>query len=90
MLKSTPGPWVMFDHPDDDCSVVGIGSPENDSFAGSHTSCYLNPQANAHLIASAPDLLEALEKALLWTDRENDVCEWRGEAECAVSKARGE
>lgn len=34
-------------------------------------------------------LVEALEKAELWTDEENDVGAWRIAARAALSRARG-
>lgn len=50
---------------------------------------------NAHLIAAAPELLEALEAAVSWI--EDDRCddeyiaeEWYHEARSAIAKARGE
>lgn len=35
-------------------------------------------------------LVEALKKGLLWTDEENDVAEWRGKANEALSAAERE
>jgi hypothetical protein len=65
--KHTPGPWNTFEY---QCrSVIGVARQGDDSF----TICEVNPdleseqgyqiaEANARLIAAAPDLLEALKK----------------------------
>ena len=48
-------------------------------------------EANAHLIAAAPDLLEALEEAVFWNgiDDEGVSAVWRDKAEAAIAKAEG-
>lgn len=45
----------------------------------------VNHEANARLIAAAPDLLEALELALVATDGV-----WEDKARAAIAKARGQ
>lgn len=49
-------------------------------------------QANAHLIAAAPELLEALEHALRESGCDGDLCShnWHDTARRAIKKARGE
>jgi hypothetical protein len=61
---------------------------------GDHTEkrTYGNGEANAHLIAAAPDLLEALEAALLLVDmstsyRREDIAQ---QSRAAIAKAKGE
>lgn len=38
------------------------------------------------LKSAEAELVEALRKALLWTDAENDVGEWRSDAEALIAK----
>jgi hypothetical protein len=49
-------------------------------------------KANARLIAAAPELLEALEKALNESGCDGDQCgtEWHELARAAIAKAKGE
>lgn len=61
--KHTPGPWVVTPHPQTHVDVFGVGVIRDDKefqYALSHTFCYQNAEANARLIAAAPELLEAL------------------------------
>lgn len=65
MSKShTPGPWIVHDFPYGTGTVVVTNPPksENDKFVGhviaSRTTCP-DWEANARLIAAAPELLEA-------------------------------
>jgi hypothetical protein len=103
--KYTPGPWKVSEHSDEEESAVY--SP-NDSIG--LQVCGMRPlqscanvqyisleqrEANAHLIAAAPELLEALEKIVKegrdYMDRRG--CRkiwWIDEAEQAIRKAHGE
>ena len=86
-VKHTPGPWKAYPH---DCcpgnwhwvaGLPGLGKTEV------HLA-----EANAHLIAAAPDLLAALET---WVDVlciNGDDCplEYHQKARAAIAKARGE
>ena len=47
-----------------------------------------NEKANAHLIAAAPELYEALE-AVVATDADGETPQWKA-ARAALAKARGE
>ncbi|MCU1123504.1 MULTISPECIES: hypothetical protein [Stenotrophomonas] len=73
-------------------------------YALSHTFCYQNAEANARLIAAAPELLEALERIALPHDcgcvpctgqcrshiaLEIAVEEMQGLARAAIAKATG-
>jgi len=96
MAKHTPGPWRVysgwvhpcFDHPNPQGT--------NDSTAICET---LGPDknANAHLIAAAPEMYEALEFCLWfineWTLQDNDNKNMRNKAafksENALRKAEG-
>ena len=88
--KHTPGPWSWNVR-----GFVGPASTEDDQSFGmicdEVAECtYSNgcKEANARLIAAAPDLLEALEMALVWLDYEGkyDVQGIRA----AIAKARGQ
>jgi hypothetical protein len=75
MSKHTPGPWKL----DRNSVLIPIAPYEwADAYGGS--------EANARLIAAAPDLLEALQ----------DLCDTLGEcgmtekARAAITKAEGE
>lgn len=83
--KHTPGPWehvgdgdVMAPFDATDKWYVAIaydGLPD-----GQH-------EANARLIAAAPDLLESLEAVIKVADRDTDVF---NRAKAAIAKARGD
>jgi hypothetical protein len=91
--EHTPGPWA-WDHArykmrgDGDCLVLS-GGP----LVGKKS------EANAHLIAAAPDLLAACEKVYLELDSltggepdhplSNYVGNWKAELRAAVTRAKG-
>lgn len=93
MSKHTSGPWRT--HLTDDTLVIdAVGVPvatmDGNYIDGSHS----NIEANARLIAAAPDLLEALEKILV-SDREgypncNLFSDDLARAKAAIAKAKGE
>ena len=101
MSKHTPGPWWL-DHGDDVnlFNHVGISAETHELLAQvvwrldddkSTPEC----EANARLIAAAPDLLEALETALYGWQREFEYLakrtpEWVTKARAAIAKATGE
>lgn len=60
--KHTPGPWVV----ERGQSVAGCGD-EFDVTAGHGSVCVAQPpsEADAHLIAAAPDMLRALQSLFL-------------------------
>lgn len=68
-MKHTPGPWITDDHFSDDRHVMnGNGNgpayiakiPLTNSI-GIRSDAYKSQEANARLIAAAPDLLAALQ-----------------------------
>lgn len=65
MSEFTKGPWAVFDKPDNANSSwyngITIFSEAYESRVADVTCLAPEYKANAHLIASAPDLLEALE-----------------------------
>lgn len=89
--RHTPGPWHI--HPDHPRAVDASGGVEIcvAQFAirqgGNDVQMVVEAEANARLIAAAPDLLAALENALRWHDqlRPDDVARMRA----AIAKAAG-
>ena len=87
MPKYTPGPWTIEDYGDDETPSLVIHKDSESRVCflatpGSHGDP-AKIEANAHLIAAAPDLLEA---ALILEDAEIkrqfcDECEGEGEPE---------
>lgn len=94
-LRATPGPWSVRKHGypiiTDDAKNKWIATihsvePENEV-----------REANAHLIAAAPELYEALEELCRYANDSND-CQYgtlstrlvKDIAEAALAKARGE
>lgn len=75
--QHTPGPWHV-------ANDVQIRS-EKHQIAKVWMMRNGEGNANARLIAAAPDLLEALQ---MLADVDFGACEWRGEAEIAAIKAR--
>jgi hypothetical protein len=100
MSKHTPGPWEANGYHIRQ-RVTGTRSIAEVAYTGPHhtppheypKSCRLVDEANARLIAAAPDLLEALEAIM-----GSDVFEWNGSAafwlqdkvKAAIAKAKGE
>ncbi len=91
MTKHTPGPW----HTDSDMhTAVNSSEPKkhiamvNFYNAHEHRMTEEEHQANAHLIASAPDLLKALIE--LTTVFEELLGETFDQADKAIAKAHGE
>jgi hypothetical protein len=100
MTNHTPGPWEANGYHIRQ-RVTGTRSIAEVAYTGPHhtpaheypKSCRLVDEANARLIAAAPDLLEALEAIM-----GSDVFEWNGSAafwlqdkvKAAIAKAKGE
>jgi hypothetical protein len=61
--KFTPGPWFVWD---DSNQRLEIGPSRNYSVASMWVTPLEGQQANAHLIAAAPDLYEVVEKLAKW------------------------
>jgi len=93
MNKFTPGPWKIDQRTVYALDVYGVNRFYA-SVHGVHTPT-AEIEANARLIAAAPDLLEALEGALKYVafafNEGMDGAEQAGLAiESAISKAKGE
>ncbi len=105
-MKHTPGPWKVCEqytdravypisHPiDNDNQAVSILAEVN-SCGGTKEQC----QANARLIAAAPDLLSALEGLLKVAEKQIDQsathegllnCQALANTRVALAKARGD
>lgn len=98
MLKHTPGPWKLLSEDSQDRSFDVISScPTAWDIAKVHGFCgfrrgnenYSETNANARLIAAAPDLLAALQEVMKeWREGYGLRCE--DQVRLAISKATGE
>ena len=91
-MKHTPEEWILHDWHTKGCSIE----------APDYQVCFIEPifgkpwKSNAHLIAAAPDLLEACEHALILLQYEEQELFAQGdsvevqELRAAIKKARGE
>lgn len=94
--KHTPGPWTVFKPASQDVCYEGGECPATIRGAGIHVAtmpgerhCFSQTaEANARLISSAPELLEALESCA-WMVKDKDP-EAYTKARAAIAKARGE
>lgn len=102
MTEHTPGPWEPTFNPKRDntevCSIMDMGGDPDTGYVADVYRNYVGSkipeseyQANARLIAAAPELLEALEAML---DERGALCrEPENEAEtialAAIAKAKG-
>ena len=96
MTKHTPGPWVIAGSMNDD-----IRESSRDHCTIATIRCYAShnlateKDANTRLIATAPELLEALERLVYLRDAtfaasETDWTRGMVAARAAIAKARGE
>lgn len=98
-MNYTPGPWRA---ELDACTGCGqIVSNLSDSYFGqiiaiirdANSDCELltyERKANAYLIATAPELLEALEDIVDWISVHDKATEKYNRAKAAINKAKGE
>jgi hypothetical protein len=91
--KHTPGPWQIIPYPDGHSFIREGDAPER--FVANVSGH--NYEANARLIAAAPDMLEALRLLMAATqfitfDRDSNIeyAEARDHARAAIVKATGE
>lgn len=92
MSQHTPGPWVMFRVPD----AVGVTTDRSDvahchGFDSSRSRS--EEEANARLIAKAPELLEVLEYFMPLIESEQDdgqQAPWVEKARIVMAEAKGE
>ena len=94
-VKHTPGPWLIEedDHEEEfEIYPQKDGPPPLGRWAEICTvkDYHGSPKANAHLIAAAPDLLEALKaavSALEWWEREHQCCSGATDEQMAIINA---
>lgn len=79
--QHTPGPWTFHLEPDGEIHISG-----DDLHVCRLPQGYPNEAANARLIASAPDLLDALEYAYTQLDPRSEHAH---QASIALAKAKG-
>ncbi|MBB5704327.1 hypothetical protein FHS76_004244 [Ochrobactrum daejeonense] len=90
--KFTPGPWMAWQPRGDESVPVrtdGLGI----TIAYVHQGAITNAQANAHLIAAAPELYEKLAKIRGWTNIDAEGAwgkRFYAEVDALLAKARGE
>jgi len=64
-MKHTPGPWIVMLSEDKPYAILPAG---RHGTICQFSDVYMDQEANARLIAAAPDLLEACEEALPYCD----------------------
>ena len=103
MTEHTPGPWIAIDR----CTLAVEGGPSDwavnrysngyRSYVATLFDCQLAPEhggtveANARLIAAAPDLLEACEAIAALADGQGrlNMLQVAGQARQAIAKTTG-
>jgi hypothetical protein len=93
--KHTPGPWVVDAVYKDSVSSVAPGIDDNIICLSPSVEGWTDDRwpANAHLIAAAPDMLEALRIALdaaTWDATCTIPDDVRDQMSAAIKKSRGE
>lgn len=84
--QHTPAPWIYSGIKNEGKVSVTIFSGENGNLVGTITTT----KANANLIASAPDLLDALKALMVTEDMlRNPKCQVMQSARRAIAKAEG-
>ena len=90
-MMHTPGPWILRRHVNGPIADIYAPHDRPDCLATTafHGWTFAEMEANARLIAAAPDMLEALE-GLLDCEAFSACTECEHRAERAIAKARGE
>jgi len=89
MSKHTPGPWAYQE--DSDAYTHIVRGPNNRFICQLNQSTSAEIEANARLIAAAPELLSALQVAeLALRERGLRTCGEYKQIEAALAKATGE
>ena len=86
-MKHTPGPWMV-----EDCPCGHLGCSDKHIFpAGKFTQGSGFKEADARLIAAAPELLEALEDMVEVVDAEVPFpADTTARARAIIAKAKGD
>ena len=94
--RYTPGPWEITDEDGFDGPVVGVPADDGGAYEVAETKDQDECTGhNAHLIAAAPELLNALEEArcaiqALIDDGYMGYVDLRSDTDAAIAKAYGE
>ena len=88
MSKHTPGPWVAVARTNAHIEIEAPGQPSY-SAKKVATVSLTNHEANARLIATAPELLEALAALVLNIDAGGASLDAMRTARAAIAKAEG-
>lgn len=83
-MSHTPGPWEINQH-----YVEAVGGPCRARIAIIDDGAGTNPEANAHLIAAAPEMLAALENLENDNGQAMPPSAW-AKVQAAIAKAKGE
>lgn len=93
--QHTPGPWKIGTPPPN--GEQTIGTQKGLMVAVATTGANTPTEANANLIAAAPELLEALQDFLNWSDSvyygedtRRELVRAKDKASAAIAKATGE
>jgi len=94
-MTHSPGPWVAVKHPESGYDIDHVATGH-----GIVTDSGVEKESDAHLIAAAPDLLEACMKLSMVAEEvtagkySQDVIDWASAiadfAKASINKARGE
>ena len=93
MSKHTPGPWVAVARTN---AYIDIEAPNQPGYSAKQvaSTSLTNHEANARLIAAAPEMLDALRRADAWWGDGKwygpVTPAWLDEARAAIAKATGE
>ena len=87
MSKFTPGPWKVIDYKDS-MGVIGFRGTLGIPVAHINMAFKDEEQANAKLIAAAPDLLFAAKQALMALEEGYDAPKIREDLKAAISAAK--
>jgi hypothetical protein len=66
--KHTPGPWHITDVRNQKNGQLRIFGADSSGLIANVMARHLNCEANAHLIAAAPEMLSLLEELYRWLD----------------------
>ena len=86
--KHTPGPWEVDQIDQSTIQIKAAGVIVAEVYSGStFTRLSDEQQANARLIAAAPELLSALQQAIAWMDGERTAIDALTNARAIITKA---
>jgi len=89
MKQHTPGPWEIVEREQDTPRIVGPDGQADVAILGTGAHTTEEEEANARLIAAAPDMLEALKYIVAWKPKDWNPETARDMATAAISKAEG-